>query len=728
VQRIGDVRLAELFRKAGSGAAGMMLAQRGQLFHWVPVFMGIGIGGYFALKVEPALWILGSALLLAMICAGLAMRTSAVVQPLLLALALALAGGGLAGTRAQSVGAPVLGWRYYGPVEGRVVEIDRSASDAVRLTLDRVHLDRLAPEKTPARVRISLHGPTGTDPLPGMVVMTTAHLSPPGGPVEPGGFDFQRHAWFQRLGAVGYAQVPLMALERPEPADLRIFRWRMALSARFQSGLPGEAGAFAAAVTAGDRSGMGQETLRDLRVSNLAHLLAISGLHMGLLTGFVFAAIRTGLSLSRHASLFWPVKIIAAMAALMAATGYLMLSGGSIATERAFVMVAVALVAVMAQRRAISLRAVALAAVLVLLLRPEALLSPGFQMSFAATLALVVVFGVMRDRQWRLTGWWGHIAAVILSSAVAGAATAPVAAAQFNQLAHYGLLANLLSVPVMGVLVIPSAVVAVLAMPLALEALPLWGMGLGLKWILWVAHWVAGLDGARSMVPSPPSVVLPMLTLGALVMALWSGRGRWCGGLPVMLAMVLWVQVQRPLVVIAESGGLVGVMTEQGRALSRDKAQSFVASIWLENDGDPATQELAAQRWPLIDGMEVRHFTGVRAAAQAGPCAPGGILVLNVAAKQAPMATGCRIFDPDSLRRSGAVALWRDGTAMRVVTAQEVRGKRFWTQPDIHDSLEVRLQDLMRRFKLPEPSRSDLDTLALARSSYEGADQTDASQ
>ncbi|QPM89847.1 ComEC/Rec2 family competence protein [Pseudooceanicola algae] len=679
-------------RRIADTLAAALLAQRGCLFHWSPVCLGIGIGWYFALGKEPGLPLLaglaGGIVLLVLI----AWRCGPVVQPLICALVLIGAGLLLAGWRAQAVSAPVMGWRYYGPVEGRVIGIDRSASDAVRLTLDRVRLDRVAPDRTPAKVRISLHGPEGTTPQPGALVMTTGHLSPPGGPVEPGGFDFQRHSWFLRIGAVGYTRVPLMLLEPPNPRETVVFRWRMGLSRAFQTGLAGETGAFAAAVTAGDRSGMGQETLQALRVSNLAHLLAISGLHMGLLAGFVFMAVRRLLVLSPRAALFWPVKPIAAMAALLVATAYLAMAGGSIATERAYVMAAVALIAVMVLRRAISLRAVALAALIVLLMRPEALLSPGFQMSFAATLALVAVFGGINAKGWRLPGWKGKALALVMSSAVAGAATAPVAAAQFNQIAHYGLLANLLSVPVMGTLVIPSALIAVLAMPFGLQALPLWVMGLGLDWILMIAHWVAGMSGARGMVMAPPSEVLPMLALGALVIALWIGRGRWLGAVPIALAFWLWSAATRPDVLIAESGGIVGVMTPEGRGLSRDRAQSFVASIWLENDGDPVGQETAALRWPA---GAIRHETGKRAAAAAGPCASGGVLVLNVPAAEASGARNCRIYDIDSLRQSGSVALFAEADGWREVTAKAVSGDRYWSVPGRIPPLGQQLQKVL---------------------------------
>ena len=231
-----------------------------------------------------------------------------------------------------------------------------------------------------------------------MRVMTTGHLSPPSGPVEPGGFDFQRHAWFGQLGAVGYTRVPLIGLAvAAEDWKLWVFQIRMTISARVREVITGDVGGFAAAVTTGDRSGMSQEALSDLRASNTAHLLEISGLHMGLLSGFVFASLRLFLIFLPYLGPRIAARKIAAGGALLIAAAYLALSGGNVATERAFIMVADALIAIMLNRRAISLRAVAIAATIVLVLRPEALLGPGFQMSFAATTGLVAVFGWMRD-------------------------------------------------------------------------------------------------------------------------------------------------------------------------------------------------------------------------------------------------------------------------------------------------------------------------------------------
>ncbi len=655
------------------------LLQRGALFPWVPVLLACGIGGYFALPDEPPGAVLASCGALAAAVLALALwRGREWSGPLGCALAVLLAGVAIAGMRTHLVAGPVLGFRYYGPVEGRIVAIDRSASDALRLTLDRVTLSRVDPDRVPVRVRVSLHGVADAeDVVPGLRVMTTAHLAPPAGPVEPGGFDFRRHAWFQRIGAVGYTRVPVIALAEAG-GEQHLFRIRMALADHVRARLPGQPGAFAAAIMTGDRSGLSQDTLEAMRISSLAHLLAISGLHMGLVAGFVFAAVRLVLAAAPRVALKWPIKKIAAALALLAGAGYLALSGGNVATERAFVMASVMLIAVILDRRALSLRAVAVAAIIVLCLRPEALLGPGFQMSFAATVALVAVFGWLRDAQVPLgSRWLRPVLAVVISSAVAGAATAPVAAAHFNQFAQYGLPANLASVPLMGVLVMPAAVIAALLLPFGLDGLPLWVMGWGLDWILGVADWSAGLEGARVPVVAPDANALPLIALGMLFVVLWQGRARLMGLAPVAVAALLWAQAGRPVLLIADSGGLVGVMTEAGRALNKPRGGGFVARNWLENDGDAAAQEEAHARWSddLLAPFAVSVRLG-RAAAR-GPidCAGAQLLVLTTDPEGVPEG-GCRVASPRTLRVTGSLAIFADGTLLQ--SAAIVAGRRPW--------------------------------------------------
>lgn len=659
--------------------------QRGHLFPWVPVFLAVGIGSYFLLRFEPTsrqlLGCGGVALLL-----GFAARLSSEgYAPVLFALCLTLLGVLLAAQRAHHVEAPVLGYRYYGAVEGTIVGMDRSASDKLRLTLADVRLERTDPKRTPRFVRVSLHGDQGfVDPVPGLRVILTGHLSPPSGPVEPGGFDFQRHAWFRSIGGVGYTRTPVLAIE-PPPEGFSLFGLRMSMSRRIQSHLSGEVGGFASAVSTGDRSGIHQETVQALRASNLAHLLAISGLHLGLLAGFVFAIVRFGLALVPPLVLRVRSKKVAAVVALMASAGYLALSGGNVATQRAFIMAAVALIAVMLDRRALSLRAVALAATIVMVMRPEAILGPGFQMSFAATTALVAVFGVMRDHNgFGLPRWAMPVTSVVISSLVAGLATAPIAAAHFNVMAHYGLPANLLAVPVMGLVVVPSAVLAACLAPFGLEGGGLWIMGLGLEWILGVAHFFAERPNARGFVPGPPTAFVPTFAVGMLVLILWQGRGRLVGAVAVVIATTLWLQSERPRVLVSDTGGLVGVMTDKGRVLSKPRGQGFVALNWLENDGDPADQPQAATRLGLEKGQlfavpvgDVRliHVQGKKASLAFDTCNKEEIVVLTHMPR---VDLPCMALTPRLLRRSGSVAFTEQNGRLKMTTARELSGLRLW--------------------------------------------------
>ncbi len=366
---------------------------------------------------------------------------------------------------------------------------------------------------------------------------------------------------------------------------------------------------------------------------------------------------------------------------------YLGLSGGNVATERAFVMVSVMLVAVLIDRRALSLRAVALAALIVLLLRPEALVGPGFQMSFAATIALVAVFGWLRERDGRrLPGWAAPVVALVVSSAVAGAATAPVGAAHFNQISHYGLIANMVSVPLMGAVIIPAAVLSGFLAPLGFGWAGLLLMKPAISWILGVADWTAGLGGAVSHVPTPPAAMLPLFALGGVFLVLWQGRGRLAGLAPMAVALILWTQVERPPLLISSTGGLLGVLGPEGRALSKPQGEGFAAQSWLENDGDGVAQAEAADRPGLgfagddrtfrVAGLTGRHLTGRGASGRvADACAAADLVVVSTNA--APPA-GCLVLDPAILGTMGGAAVW-PMPAGPVIVPTAGRASRPWT-------------------------------------------------
>ncbi len=661
---------------------------RGHLLPLAVILFGCGVGLWFSLQEEPGR--LTYALSLgAALAAGLAAQTAPWPWRPLGGAVLALSLGFVAaGIRGHLQAAPMLGFRYYGAVEGRVVEIDNSASDALRITLDQVVLERMDPDATPARVRVSLHGnEIGHPPAPGERVILTAHLSAPEGPAEPGGFDFRRMAFFAQLGGVGYSRTPVLLLAPPEAGEEWIGQLRAWFSAGIRAHIPGEAGAFAAGAMTGDRSGISQATVEALRDSSLAHILAISGMNLVCLTAFVFALIRGGIAMVPWLALRVNAKKIAALVSIAVAWFYLQLSGANVATERAFVMTLVMLLAILFNRRAMTIRTAAIAGLVMLALKPESLLAPGFQMSMAATVALIAGFQALDHwlQRGRLARWQVVVITVIASSVIGGFATAPYAAAHFNRFADYGLLANILTAPAMGVAIMPMGVLAFLLAPLGLEGVPLWVMGKASEWILAVAYQIAAMEGAVTAIPAPHWLALPLITLAGLWLIAWPGRARYAGILGLLVGLVIWPTAERPGLLISSDGKLVGLMGPEGRALSSASGSGFTASNWLEGDGDLTTQEVAAARPGFSGPREARSFTfarisgvvlnGKRGLAQLEAACKGyDLVILSERAEKPP--PGCALIDAQLLRASGALAftLAEDGR----VIAEPTRSARLW--------------------------------------------------
>ncbi|MDA1132512.1 MAG: ComEC/Rec2 family competence protein [Proteobacteria bacterium] len=393
-------------RRWAGTAAEAFAAERDRWALWIPVAMAAGIAVYFSLPHEPPLWAGVLGMSAATVAAALLRnRTAAFVAAV--AVAAMATGFAAAEWRARSVAAPVIE-RELGPVSvtARVTVVEQRPSDR-RLTLTDLELPGLMPDQVPETVRLVVRARDGAV-KPGDRVRLRAVLLPPSPPVAPGAFDFARQAWFQRLGGVGYAvSAPeVVVAAAPGAFAAGMDSLRHGISERITSRLPGQPGAVAAALMTGDRGGIDDEAWASLRDSGLAHLLAISGLHVGLVAGILFAALRAALAAWESVALRFPIKKWAAAAGMAGALGYLALTGGTIPTQRAVLMLGFVLLAVMLDRRPISMRLVAWAAAAVLLVAPDSLLGPSFQMSFAAVVALVAAYELLREPfgRWRRGG------------------------------------------------------------------------------------------------------------------------------------------------------------------------------------------------------------------------------------------------------------------------------------------------------------------------------------
>jgi competence protein ComEC len=490
-------------------------AEQERWFFWVPVLLGVGIGAYFSLPFEPHL-----ATALGPFAVALVLRAIAPARlPLVLALNALLAvtaGFAVAKLRVEWVRAPVLARELRAvEVRGRVELVEPRPERGQRLTLLVASLGDVPEDARPVRVRIT----TGKA-LPGLEaghgVRLRATVMPPSAPALPGGYDFGRQAWFERIGGVGYA----WSAPEPDAAmgeaswDVRlgvvIERLRHTIGQRITAVLPEQTGAIANALITGERGGISEETNTAFRDSGILHILSISGLHMAIMAGAVFLLVRFALAAVPAIALVHPIKKWAAGAAMLGAFAYLMISGASFATVRSAIMISIMLFAVILDRPALALRNVVLAATLILVLFPESLFDAGFQMSFAAVLGLVSVYESFRRGSGGAFVPEGSaarvvfffFAGIVLSTLVASAAVAPFAAYHFHKSQQYAVIANLIAIPLCNLVVMPAALATLIAMPLGREALPLWVMGWGVDAMLWTAERVASLPGAVLYVPA----------------------------------------------------------------------------------------------------------------------------------------------------------------------------------------------------------------------------------
>ena len=528
-------------RRVRDAVANQAAADADRVFLWLPVATGVGIAVYFSLAVEPPGWFAAGLVFLSLSALLMLRRNMTVRRPLFFILA-GCVGFAAAQIRTVSVDGPRLD-RGLGPtrVVGRVIETER-VENGLRVVLEALSIDGLAAAETPRRVRIRLLR-RDIAPAAGDAIGLRAVVTPLPEPTMPGAFDFQRHAFFQRLGGLGYAVGPSAVLPGTDgdgPAwSSHIERWRQQLDDHLRRGFGGDdawQGTIASALITGKRADVPEDVLNAMRDAGLAHLLAISGLNFALAAGLIYLLVRGGLALVPPLALRLPIKKIAAIAALVAAFFYLLLSGATIPTQRSFVMMSLALLAVLLDRLAISMRPVALAAAAILLLMPEALIGASFQLSFAAVIALVAAYEAIRDRPRGITAepkWWRrpalYVGGVLLTTIVATLGTAPFSIYHFNQLTTYGALANLIAVPVTSFWVMPVGLLAMAAMPFGLEGLPLAIMGAGIELIVGVAKTIAGWPGAIVHIPALPQWGLGLMTIGGLWLTLWRRRWRLLG-------------------------------------------------------------------------------------------------------------------------------------------------------------------------------------------------------
>ena len=667
---------------------------------WAPVAFGAGAITYFSLAAEPAAWV-GWAGLLAggavALTAFIFMAAHPVRWTLLLLTAFALFGFARAEihTRGQStVFVPESGQARL--VTGWIEQVqNRNGRD--RLVVRVGTLEGL----DPAPRRLRFYAQRG-ELAPGDGITARVVLRPPRRPAVPGGYDPAFAAWFSGLGGTGFAIEPLEAADiAGQGAQRRIVRWRWQMAEHIRSRAAPETAGIAAALLTGDRSGIPPAQAESLRAAGLGHILAISGLHMSLFAGGLFFAARAvGAAIPsfarRHDS-----RIPAAVIALVGAGLYFILSGGSVSTQRAFVMVACVLVGVLLKRRAISMQSIALAAGIILVLEPQSILSPGFQMSFAAAAALVAAFDLWRRRSSAqgprspiraFAGFWGTLS---FSSLVAGSATAVFAAFHFNRIAVFGFAANLLAMPVFSLVVMPAGALALVLAPFGLDGPALAVMSWGLVWVVRIADWVSSWPGALAPMASAPGLVLALYAGGFSLLVAARGAYRRVGLVIMLIAYAGWLSSTPPDAFVSEEGIVLARFdngADNGWASTDRRRSRFATRVFLEQAGEqarPGRDGISCDAQGCLgEAAGVEIAVAESAESLAADCHHARLVVLEDHASPIDRAAcDARLIDRDNLEADGAIALWlAAGDITRLETVADRRGDRIWTREPARSS------------------------------------------
>lgn len=581
---------------------------------WLPIAFGFGALGYFASPVEPSFLGLLAVFIAFLVPLLAYSRVEAEnFTTLSLHLALLFVLWGMAGAlycqaHVTANATPMLsrdiGWKN---VEGTIQKIDPLPEAETRLVLDDLTIESLAPVDTPRRIRITLKKPGDQIYLPGQRVTLLAQIHAPTLPATFGAYDFQRHHFLQGVGALGFAVKPPVIVAQPDVNGVseHLSVLRTHLQARVEQLLPPAPAGIVTALLTGAQTGITEDIIDTYRKSGLAHALSVSGMHIGMIAGAVFFIVRLGLVICvPRAGLFWPVKKIAAFTGLLAALFYTMLVGPLLPAWRSMIMTALILLAVMLDRLAISLRTLSIAALVLLLLYPEGVVSIGFQLSFLAVFALVAVYSNLRDvlpgwgENWppflRLVALW--LGGTLLTGLVATLATAPLILAHFQQLPLYGALANALATPLLSFITMPLVIVVLVAYPFGLADGPIKWLGTSVDWLNTLAASVADLPDAVWLVPVGSAIATALLLAGVICLCLARRKPVWAVGLICIgLAVCCWPLRDRPVAYIYPPGDVALVQLQNEEWLRTSRYGQFVTEQWLKREGVPPEE---ARRLP----------------------------------------------------------------------------------------------------------------------------------
>jgi len=700
-------------------------AQADRAFLWTPVAFGVGAALYLGVHTEPPLWpcVVAAAVAIAgAVAVGRwgRTRTLAILASLVAVMVCGFCAGKL---RTDIAAAPIVPAGIgVVPMDGWVVDVATPSEHGERLLIAPTWIAGLSPARTPKRVRIVVK--PGDVLGPGSPIHVMALLDPPPGPAAPGAYDFARDAWFDGLGGVGVALKPPQIIDlEPPPWRLQLgmavnsLRWSLAqhLASDLHSLMgdhDGGAVGLAVTVTTSHEDWLDPQSRDDLRGSGLAHMLAIAGLHTAAVSGFVFFALRLLVAAWPWLALRVNGKKVAAIGGLIAVLIYLTLSGAHPPARRAAITASVAFLAILFDRRAVSLHSLAIAALGIMLIEPEVVISPGFEMSFCATASLVALAEIwpMRHRAADLPWYLAALqtardwtVGMLMVSFVAGAATTPFSIQHFNRIANYGMFANLTADILAAMVLMPALTLGILLQALgadhAVIAPFLAVAGVAARGIVAIGHLFSNLPGAKLSISSAPTIALIVSYLGIVFACLWRGRLRWIG-VPLSCAVAFWPRPAPPVAWIASDGGDAALVVAGKAVALKPTGHAYAIETWAQRRGfdlpsDPAKAQAAIADCNRLHCAPIGPAKPAIAAwwtrrkpkpdALGDLCKGADILILKADVAPPDACKQALLLGPTDFAKGGAAEVFPGGgtghgAGWRLVWSQPLRGERPWVR------------------------------------------------
>lgn len=653
-------------------------------FEWLPVALGAGIIAYSNLSFEPNQFTIYYALLAAIL---LLLAATRLPRGKMLLVYLAMSLIGFAAAIYQTSRFETANLReplFVEKMRARVIAVvpDENRQSAL---LEIQWIKGVKKAYTPRRVRLSLRGKDNRVE-PGQIIETRGKIFPPSPPLLPGEYDFARYFFYRDIHGVGYIIPPVKLISSESKSSLAtdFQHARQRLEEWLLKNISAPANGIAVALVTGDTLSIDPKAEEAVRSSGLAHILSISGMHMAIVCGFFFVGFRFLLAAIPSIANRTDIKKISALLALLAGFAYLTLADFPVSAVRAYVMMFFFFLGVLLDRQAITVRSLAWAAIAILLVQPSSLFEAGFQLSFVATLALVVFYRQSayyweRRMQEEIT-WWQrpfyYIGGLILTSLVASLATAPFVANYFNIFNAYSILANLLALPLLSFVIMPSLLFGMALAPLGLSKPFMQAAGKGIDWMIDSSAWVTSLPGANWYIPPLMPGANLLIGAGILVILLSYGYWRWIGIVPILIALASAVAYQPPDILIDRELNHVALQDKDGQWwLWRGRSnRSFTARYWQEKQG------IELKVWDFEDDLPGLFCTRTgctwrkkgkrvilpwRESYIPEACLRGADLIIT----RYPLPAECKDImriTPDELSRNGGIAVWLTHEAIEI--------------------------------------------------------------